>query len=499
MGVEHTAVLVGAGQLTQREDEPEQALCPPQLMAEAARRAARDSGAGPSLLEKIDYLGVVDTLRWQASNPARLVAEAVGAKPAQEAVSTIGGETPQALVNHIAGEIAGGRVHLALLTGCNAMDTALRASKQGIRLDWPSGGEGKPLSFGDGRPGSNDYENRHGLTLPVMIYPLFENAFRVRRGWDLETHRRKLGELFSSFSKVAAGNPYSWFPIARTPEQISTPSPDNRMVAFPYTKYMNAVLNVDQSAAVVMTSVASARHLGIPEDRWVYLVGAGGAYEDPWWISERPSFSDCPALREAEEQALRGAGTCIDEIDFIDLYSCFPSAVEVACEMLEIPADGSRPLTVTGGLPFFGGPGNNYSTHAIASMMEILRERPGARGLVTGTGWYLTKHAIGVYSTQAPDPDRGAEPVHPREHPAPSVAVALEAEGPATIETYTVVFGRDGGPSQGIVVGRLEDGRRFLANTPESPALAEALAAAEAIGRKGVVSHSGGRNLFDPI
>jgi acetyl-CoA C-acetyltransferase len=153
---------------------------------------------------------------------------------------------------------------------------------------------------------------------------------------------------------------------------------------------------------------------------------------------------------------------------------------------------------VTGGLPFFGGPGNNYSTHAIASMMGLLREQPGAKGLVTGTGWYLTKHAIGVYSTQAPDPDRGAEPVRTREHPEPSVAVALEAEGPATIETYTVVFGRNGGPSKGIVVGRLEDGRRFLANIPESPALAEALAATEAIGRKGVVSHSGGLNLFDP-
>jgi len=347
---EHTAVLVGAGQLTQREAEPEQAMSPPELMAEAARRAALDSVAGPALLEKVDYLGVVDTLGWQASNPARLVAEAVGAHPAQEVVSTIGGDTPQAFVNHIAGEIAAGRVRLALLAGCNAMGTAQRASKRGVQLDWPSGGEGRPACFGDARPGSNDYENRHGLTLPVMIYPLFENAFRAYRGWDLEIHRRKLGELFSELSKVAAANPYSWFPVARTPEEIYTPSPANRMVAFPYTKYMNAVMNVDQSAALVMTSVANARLLGIPEDRWVYLVGAGGAYEDPWWVSERPRFSSCPALYEAGEQALTRAGIGIEEIDFVDLYSCFPSAVELACEELGIPTDGSRPLTVTGGL-----------------------------------------------------------------------------------------------------------------------------------------------------
>jgi acetyl-CoA C-acetyltransferase len=495
---EHTAVLVGAGQLTQRQAEPEQAMSPPELMAEAARRAALDSGAGPALLEKVDYLGVVGTLAWRASNPARLVAAAVGARPAQEAVSTIGGDTPQAFVNQIAGEIAAGRVRLALLAGCNAMDTAQRASKRGIRLDWPSGGEGRPLRFGDSRPGSNDYENRHGLTLPVMIYPLFENAFRAHRGWELETHRRKLGELFSGFSRVAAANPYSWFPVARTPEEIYTPSPDNRMVAFPYTKYMNAMMNVDQSAAILMASAATARRLGIPEDRWVYPAGAGGAYEDPWWVSERPSFSSCPALREAGERALTRAGVGIDEIDFVDLYSCFPSAVEIACEMLDLPSDGSRPLTVTGGLPFFGRPGNNYSTHAIAAMMELLRERPGSKGLVLSTGWYLSKHATGVYSTQAPDPERWAESVSRRRDPEPSVELALEADGPASVETYTVLFDRDGSPSRGIVVGRLEDGRRFLANTPEDPGLAEALAATEAIGRRGVVSHSGGVNLFDP-
>jgi len=495
---EHTAVLVGAGQLTQRDQEPKRALSPPQLMAEAARRAALDSGAGPTLLEKVDYLGVAGTLGWRASNPARLVAEIVGAKPAQEVVSTVGGDTPQAFVNHIAGEIAAGRIRLALFGGCHAMYTSQRASALGIQLDWPSGGGGKPVWFGDPRPGSTDYENRHGLVLPAMIYPLFENAFRVHRGWDLETHRRKLGELFSNFSSVAAANPDSWFPEARTPEEIYTPTPENRMVAFPYTKYMNAVMSVNQSAAILMTSVATARRLEIPEDRWVYLVGAGGAYEDPWWVSERPSFSSCPALREAGEQALRSAGVGIDQIDFIDLYSCFPSAVEVACEMLGIPSDGSRQLTVTGGLPFFGGPGNNYSTHAIAAMMDLLRKQPGAKGLVTANGWYLTKHATGIYSTQAPDPDKEAEPIRPQRPPEPAVPLALEATGPATIETYTVVFDRDGSPSQGIVVGRLEDGRRLLANTPEKSNVAEALTSTEAIGRKGIVSHSGGVNRFDP-
>jgi acetyl-CoA C-acetyltransferase len=495
---ERTAVLVGAGQLTQREEDPKRAMSPPELMAEAARRAALDSGAGPALLEKVEYLGLMGPLGWQASNPARLVAEAIGARPAQEAVSSIGGDTPQVFVQHVADEIAAGRLRLALLTGSHAMDAARRASKQGIRLDWPSGGAGKPLPFGDSRPGTNADENRHGMTLPSEIYPLFENAFRADRGWDLETHRRSLGDLFSRFSRVAAANPYAWFPASRSAEEIYTPSPGNRMVAFPYTKYMNAFLNVDQSAALLMASASSARRLGIPEDRWVYLLGAGRAYEDAWWVSERPRFSRCPAAREAGAQALTRAGVGIDEIHFFDLYSCFPSAVEIACEELGIPLNGSRPLTVTGGLPFFGGPGNNYATHAIAEMMARLRERPGAKGLVSATGWYLSKQAAGVYSTEPSDPEPRAERVPGRSDPAVSVTLAREAEGPATIETYTVLFGRDGGPSRGIVVGRLEDGRRFLANTPESRAVAEALATDEAIGRKGSVSHSGGVNLFDP-
>jgi acetyl-CoA C-acetyltransferase len=228
-------------------------------------------------------------------------------------------------------------------------------------------------------------------------------------------------------------------------------------------------------------------------------VGAGRSYEVPWWLSERPSLCRSPALREAGEQALGAAGVGIDEIDFIDLYSCFPSAVQIACEELGIPSDGSRRLTVTGGLPFFGGPGNNYSTHAIASMMALLRERPGARGLVTGIGWYLSKYAAGVYSTEPPDPGRSAEPPGPARAAEGSVELALEAEGRASIETYTVLFGREGEPSQGIVVGRLEDGRRFLANTPEDPSLAEALVSAEAIGLEGVVSHSGELNLFEPL
>jgi acetyl-CoA C-acetyltransferase len=279
------------------------------------------------------------------------------------------------------------------------------------------------------------------------------------------------------------------------------------MVAFPYTKYMNAILEVDQGAALLLTSSGEARALGIAKERWIHVVGGGEATEEPWFFSERPRLDASAALRTAALRALAQAGAGIDAIDALDLYSCFPCAVEIACEELGVDPLGPRPLTVTGGLPYHGGPGNNYSMHAIARMAERLRASPGSRGLVTALGWYLTKHAAGVYASgepapagvyasgePAPAPEAAALP----EPAAKPVPLAPRAEGAATLETYTVLFERDGAPTGGIVVGRLEDGRRFLANLPEDRALLEAIVATEAVGLRGRVRPVDGRNEFDP-
>ena len=244
----------------------------------------------------------------------------------------------------------------------------------------------------------NDYERAYGLAFPVNTYPLFETAIRGQRHRTPEQHLDALGKFFSPFSKVASENPHSWFPTYRPPEEISTPSEKNRFVGFPYTKYLNAVIEVDMAAAVVMTSVGKARELGIPESKWVFLHGCADA-ADIWFVSERVNFHSSPAIRTMGKKAFTMAGRTTGDMAFIDLYSCFPSAVELGCQELGIAEDDPRGLTVTGGLPYFGGPGNNYVMHSIVTMTDKLRNSPGKFGLATGNGWYVTKHSAGIYST----------------------------------------------------------------------------------------------------
>jgi acetyl-CoA C-acetyltransferase len=298
---------------------------------------------------------------------------------------------------------------------------------------------------------------------------------------------------------VAAKNPYAWFPVARSAEEIATPTATNRMIAYPYTKYMNAVIETDQGAAALLMSASAARELGVPEDRWVHWWGGAHGQETAWYASERPDFAVCPALRDTVRAALAEAATPLEEIAAFDFYSCFPVAVEMACDMLGLAEDDPRGLTVTGGLPYAGGPGNGYTLHALAAMVERLRREPGARGLVTGNGWYLTKHSALVLASAPREGHPIASGVPVPEPLAPVDTVSTgPAEGSATIEAYTVLYDRDGGPARGIAIGRTGEGRRFVANTPDDRALLEAFVAVENVGRSGRVRARDGHNIFEP-
>ena len=500
MSDDRTPILVGAGQFTQRDVAPVAALEPLAMMEVVARLAADDAGGGPALLGRVDSLAVVNVFSWPYANPPRLLAERLGMHPAEELYTTVGGNTPQWLVNETAAKIAGGRVRLALLAGAEAVRTVLHARKARHQLAWTSGGAGTPTVIGDARDGTNEHEVAHGLMLPTQIYPLFENALRARSGRGVAEHQRVLGELCARLSAVAAENPHAWFREAHTADDIATVSPRNRMIGFPYPKLMNAIIEVDQAAAVLMTSVAEARALGIPQARWVYLWGSGQAH-DRWFVSDRVDYVSSPAIREAGGQALAAAGIGIDRVHYFDVYSCFPAAVQIGCEALGIAADDPRPLTVTGGLPYFGGAGNNYAMHAIAEMMARVRARPGSIGLVTALGWYITKHAIGVYSAapkEAPFVGEGPAPRQSLLDAGPAPELAREPAGAGTVETYTVLHDRDGSPMRGLVVGRLDDGRRFLAIAPDDRAVLEGLTVREAIGLRGRVSTSEGLGRFDP-
>ena len=496
-----TPILVGAGQFTKKDVDPRKAMDPIDLMTEAAYRAADDAGIHRNTFSNLDMIVTVKSFcMLDNAYPTEILAARLGANRATLYHTTHSGSTPQWLVNQTAEQIIHGKTRFALFTGSEAMDTLRAAAKAGIDLKWNIPSVHHHDILGDQRPGNTQIEADHGLYLPVNIYPLFENALRKHYGHSMAEHQQKLGQLFSPFTKVAEKNPYAWFQTYRSPEEISTSSPANRYVGFPYTKYMNAMVSVNQAAAVIMTSVDAARKMGIHESKWVYLQGCADA-TDHWWVSERVNYHSSPAIKKIGEKALSMAGLSINHVDFLDLYSCFPCVVEITRDMLGIDDNDPRPLTVTGGLPYFGGPGNNYVMHAIAEMVNKLRGNPGKIGLVTGNGYYITKHSIGIYSTQ---PRRI---LWERENPVtyqrdldtqPHPEIAPSPSGSSTIETYTVLYGRDGDPHTGIVIGRLPDGRRFISNTPKDRTLLEQMKMSDVVGASGMVKQIGELNIFSP-
>ena len=315
-------IIVGVAQLVNRSEDPADAREPLAMMVQVAQAAAADAQA-KGLLEQADSVQVVNTVSWSYRDAPGLLAEAIGAQPQEKVYTAVGGNASQWLVSRTADAIVRGDVRLAVMAGGEAMRSRARW-RDSAQLDW--GRWVPPQSMlGDTRAGVNDVEVKHGARIPARIYPLFEAAIRARRGRSIVEHQRHLGELCARLSQVAADNPYAWFPQARTVEEIITVTPENRMICFPYPKFMNAIMEVDQAAAVIMTSVATAQELGIPRDRWVYLWGCADAV-DTWYFSERLSFHESPALALAGRRVLELAGLTIDDIDWFDLYSCFPCA-----------------------------------------------------------------------------------------------------------------------------------------------------------------------------
>jgi len=477
-----TPVLVGAGQVTHRGQD---GLEPAALMAEAVVRATGD--AGLTAIPTPDSLRVVSLLSWRYRDPAHFVAARLGITPRETALTTPGGNSPQMLVNVTAGEIQRGDLDLAILTGGEAWRTRGRARRAGAVLPWPQLPEGAEprRTIGAELVMSSPEEQARGIVLPVQLYPMFETALRAAAqdgaGEEVDEHQQRVSELWARFSEVAATNPYAWTRQARTAEEIRTPSPDNRMIGLPYPKYMNSNNDVDQAAALIMCSVDKARSLGVVEDRWVFPHAGADCHEHPY-VSNRWTLSETPAIRAGGQATLELAGVGIDDVEVVDLYSCFPSAVQLGAASLGLGLD--RQLTRTGGLSFAGGPWNSYVLHAIATVMADLRSRPGALGLVWANGGFATKHSFGVYGTRPPP--AGFRRASPQDHidagPRREVAPPEVAAGPATVEAYTVMHDRAGQPETGLAACLLADGRRAWGTTTDRDTV-EVLCDGEWVGR----------------
>lgn len=467
-----TPVLVGAGQVTNRRERLVDAL---DLMVEAAAAALAD--AGPRFAAVVEAVWVVDVLSGAGRSPARALGERLGLSAGSRATTTIGGNTPQWLVARACDAVAAGELSAVLIAGAEAMDSSKRAGAGDRRGRIPTSklADGDSV-LGDPRSGVGPVELAAGLAAPAHLYPLFESVLAARARRSPTEQRAWLGRFLAPMTQQAARHPdLAWFPAAMTPDQIATPSPDNRLVGEPYTKRMNSVIEVDQGAAILVTSVGAARSAGISSDRFVFPWSAAEC-NDVFLPSERPDPGRSAGIAAAGSAALAAAGIGIDDVTLIDLYSCFPCAMQMGAAALRLDPFDDRGLTITGAMPYFGGAGNNYVTHALAIMMDRCRNEPDAVGLVTGQGWYATKHAVGLYGSRPPNERwRHADcSIEQARIDASALVVASDATGTAEVEAMTVIHDRVSGPIAAPVFARLADGRRVVASAAD-PALPAAL------------------------
>ena len=466
-----TPVLVGAAQLVQKPDDLTEAAEPLELMVQVTDQAAQDAGAS-SLAKRA---GLIVAIRgfWRYSNPARLVAERLGASGARTGLTHDGGNTPQTLVNLLSARIAAGQLDVAVVVAGEGLWSRRRMKAQGIdRHTTIQEGDGPDEMLGGLLPMSAEAERAQGLEAPVHIYPLFETALRHALGETVDEHRARVARLWERFNRVAVDNPYAWTRTSMTAAEIATPSPRNRMVNYPYTKAQNSNWDLDQAAALILCSAEAATAAGVPRDRWVFPHSGAEGHDTPA-VSNRDNLHSSVAIRLAAARALELSGHTTDDLAFVDLYACFPSAVQIAAR--EIGLDQSRPLTVTGGNTFAGGPVNSYVSHAIATMTGLLRNEPEAVGLVTGNGGYLTKHAIGVYAAHPPAAGFRLDDVQAKIDEAPTRQVATDYEGPATVEAYTVMHEHEG-PVRGLIAILLPDGRRAWGRSTDTGTMDELMA-----------------------
>ena len=488
-----TPVIVGVGQTSERLGEPSyQRRSPVGLAAGAARAALADTGA-----DQVAVAAAIDTVAGirqfensvpgaraplgKSDNYPRSVADRLGADPARAVLEVSGGQAPQHLVNEFAATIAAGNGEVVLLFGSEAISTIEHYASADDKPDFSEHADGSLEDRGYGLQGMmSRHLGTHGLTGAPAQYALIDNARRARLKQTREEYAAAMGALFAPFTTVAASNPHASAPVERSAVELVTPTEANRPIADPYTRYIVAREKVNQGAAALLMSVSAARRLGVPQERWVFLHGHADLRERA--LMDRADLSASPAAVMAAGHALELADITVGDLATIDLYSCFPAPVFNVCDGLGLAPDDPRGLTLTGGLPFFGGAGNDYSMHAIAETVQRARSHPGSFGFVGANGGIMSKYSAGVYST-TPAPwraDRSAD-LQAEIDSWPAPREAREADGWAIIETYTVRHARNGSRA-GIIIGRLEaDGRRFIAKG-EDEALLNLLTAGESIG-----------------
>ncbi|KAA0235820.1 MAG: hypothetical protein JJLCMIEE_02970 [Acidimicrobiales bacterium] len=447
---------VAGGRIDDAATGPEAA----ELMALAVERAAEDAGSR-TLLERAQWLAVPRGM-WSYTDPGRLIARRTGLGEVHTVLAEVG-ILQQALINRACSLVAAGELEVAVIVGGEARYREQQARIAGIEVvESTQRGDLPDEVLRPEQPLVTDVELATQLVSPVVGYATLENALRYANGNSLEAHRREMGQLWERFNRVALGNAHAWNRERYSAEEIAEPGPGNRLLAFPYTKLLTSQWNVDQAGALIISSAGTAAGLGIPRDRLVFLrSGTESNHMVP--VPSRRELHRCPGAQIAGRRAAELAGIRIDDIDHLELYSCFPAAVQIYARELGIALEG--PLTVTGGMTFAGGPLNNFVFQAMAEMARVLRGDPRSVGLVSSVSVTLTKQGFGIWSCTPSGHVAAVADVSAEVEQRTAVAeVVPNSDSWGTVAGYTVTYDRDG-PELGVVVADLPDGTRTVATT----------------------------------
>jgi len=469
---DRTPIIVGVGEITHRNKEPAAGLEPIELMLRALRAAEEDAGA--ALLADIDSLDIVCEYSWPYTDATALLGERLGHLPARRVYGEAGGESPVRFIHEAALRIARGESRVAAITGAESRYTVDAAAKRGIDLGWTPRDDTVKLVRGTDL--CHPVAVKHGAAMPITIYPLYENAALAHWGQTPREAQQESAALWSRYSEVAAANPHAWLRQGFSAEAVAEPSAANRLIAWPYTKHMVANPVVNMGAGVLLTSVGHARALGIAPEKWVY-VWDGAAAREPRDYLQRDQFHRSHAQDLVMETVLAQVGGDASAFEMLELYSCFPIVPKMARRTLGLAPEAQ--MTSTGGLSFFGAPLNDYMTHAAAGLVRALRSAPGKTALLYGQGEYVTKHHALVLGSSPPP--NGLPPADysvqaaadARRGPVPPFVESYS--GSATLETFTILYGRDGLPTHGIVIARTPAGERLMARVEPDDAAALAV------------------------
>ncbi len=480
---ENTPIIVGGGQCVERESS---STSPSDLAAKASTRAIEASG-GTGVIQAIDTIVMMRLFsdsapNWEnkmgrSNNPPQSVAKRIGANPSHRVYSEIGGNEPQTLLMEYFAELQEGTRECVLLCGAEAIRNQRVAESSGVELNWNEEFDEEMEDRGPGAWVVSQQEVANNLFTTPSYYTIMEDVRRQRLGFGWEDYAARECEMLSAFSRIAAENPYAQFPFAMTVEEIASAEPMTHL----YTKRMVAQDKVNQGAAILLTTVGKAKELGIPESNWVYMHGAAKGLDHEMTVRPDPSFSAMG--HDVVQRAFDMAELNIRDISLIEIYSCYPVAVTAIAEELGLATDGSDVLSLTGGLPYFGGPGSNYATHGLAEMWSQLRKDPTSYGFLHGNGGILSKHGSGIFSCEPSIIDWSTADTIISTDSVPAMEAILNPDH-GTIKSYVIDYA-GGEPTQAVVLGETDDDRRFVAHTrAEDQDVIKTMAADDTAGRR---------------